>query len=73
MTWACLLLGLGCLGLIPHAVIRRYRRRQAKEKLADQWQLLKTQVGEALVPALTDLAEEFGHIIKEINELDEDL
>jgi TP901 family phage tail tape measure protein len=41
---------------------------QKAKKLEAQWELLKISAGEALVPALTDLAEELGPIIKDVTE-----
>lgn len=37
-------------------------------KLEGQWELLKIQAGEALIPALTELSKELGPIIKDISE-----
>jgi TP901 family phage tail tape measure protein len=45
---------------------------QKAKELDAQWELLKISAGEALVPALTDLAEELGPIIKDVTEWTKD-
>jgi len=41
---------------------------QKAKQLEAQWELLKIQAGESLVPALTDLAGEIGPIIKDVTD-----